>query len=237
MLTGQHFYNHTLKKAVSVFGTVFNNIRVVKHGGVEERVPISYGPRDKFLARLTSESRQDAHIAIKLPRMSFAITDLTYDTTSSLNKMNFVATTLETGPDITNRNMTKQSVPYTLGIELNVISKTQDEALQIVEQILPTFVPEYTVAIKDMYATGVSSDVPIILNSVSIQQDYEGDFESKNVIMYTLSFTMKINFSGNVELKPLIRSTVVNINDAVPPEESNLVSTDENFGFVNEEGE
>jgi len=133
--------------------------------------------------------------------------------------------------------MTKQSVPYTLGIELNVISKTQDEALQIVEQILPTFVPEYTVAIKDMYATGVSSDVPIILNSVSIQQDYEGDFESKNVIMYTLSFTMKINFSGNVELKPLIRSTVVNINDAVPPEESNLVSTDENFGFVNEEGE
>ena len=88
MLTGTHFYNQTLKKSVSVFGTIFNNIRVVKHGGVEERVPIAYGPRQKFLARLEQSSSRDEHIAIKVPRMSFEITDLSYDSAISLNKMN-----------------------------------------------------------------------------------------------------------------------------------------------------
>ena len=240
MLTGNHFYNHTLKKSVSVFGTVFNNLRVVKHGGVEERVPISYGPRDKFLARLAQESRQDAHVAIKLPRMAFEITDLSYDTTSSLNKMNFVATDFdagvrENGQPYLDRDMVKQSVPYTLGIDLNIISKTQDEALQVLEQILPTFMPEYTVAIKDMHATGVSSDVPIILNSVNIQQDYEGDFETRGVIIYTLSFTMKINFIGIVEKKPLIRSSTTNIHADLPPNETPLASTEEIFGFLDDE--
>jgi len=214
MLTGTHFYNHTLKKSVSVFGTVFNNLRVVKHGGVEERVPISYGPREKFLARLAQSSRQDSHVAIKVPRMAFEITDLSYDTNTSLNKMNNISMG---GSTPSNRDFLKQSVPYTLGMELNIISKTQDEALQIVEQILPTFTPEYTVAIKDMYGPGSSYDVPIVLNSVSVQNDYEGDFETRQNIVYTLSFTMKIRFYGMVNPKPVIRSVTADLyNDSTP---------------------
>jgi hypothetical protein len=208
MLTSKHFYNQTLKKTVAVFGTVFNNLRVVKHGGVEERVPISYGPRQKFLARLTQETRQDNHFAIKVPRMAFEITDLSYDTNASLNKINNVCYGT---PEAGTGDIMRQSVPYTLTMELNVISKTQDEALQIVEQILPTFTPEYTVAIADMYFPGKSNDVPIVLNSVTLQDEYEGDFEARKIIIYTLTFTMKIRFYGTKEPKPIIRSVTADI--------------------------
>jgi hypothetical protein len=213
MLSGTHFYNQTLKKAVSVFGTIFNNIRVVKHGSVEERVPIAYGPREKFLARIEQSSRQENTIAIKVPRMSFEITDLSYDTTTSLNKMNKLS--LANSDNTTSRNILNQSVPYDLSVELNILSKTQDEALQILEQILPTFTPEYTVAIHDMNGPGVSSDVPIVLNSVSIQHDYEGDFETRRTIVYTLSFTMKIRFTGIVLPKAVIRIIDTNIHDEI----------------------
>lgn len=203
MLTGTHFYNQTLKKSVSVFGTIFNNIRVVKHGGVEERVPIAYGPRQKFLARLEQSSSRDEHIAIKVPRMSFEITDLSYDSTISLNKMNKLS--YPSSGSSLSRDTLNQSVPYTLMMELNIISKTQDEALQIVEQILPTFTPEYTVAINGMNGPNTSVDVPIILNSVSIPNEYEGDFETRDTIIYTLSFSMKVRFTGAVVPKAVIR--------------------------------
>ena len=212
MLTGQHFYNQTLKKSVSVFGTIFNNIRVVKHGGVEERVPIAYGPRQKFLARIEQSSRQDETVAIKVPRMSFEITDLAYDTTTSLNKMNKLS--FPTEGSTTSRDIVNQSVPYTLSIDLSILSKTQDEALQIVEQILPTFTPEYTVAITDMNGPGCSADVPIILNSISLQDDYEGDFQTRRTIIYTLSFTMKVRFTGMVLPKAIIKSVTANMYDS-----------------------
>lgn len=215
MLTGTHFYNQTLKKSVSVFGTIFNNIRVVKHGGVEERVPIAYGPRQKFLARLEQSSSRDEHIAIKVPRMSFEITDLSYDSTISLNKMNKLS--YPSSGSSLSRDTLNQSVPYTLMMELNIISKTQDEALQIVEQILPTFTPEYTVAINGMNGPNTSVDVPIILNSVSIPNEYEGDFETRDTIIYTLSFSMKVRFTGAVVPKAVIRDVTVDMyNDTDP---------------------
>lgn len=214
MLASKHFYHQTLKKAVAVFGTVFNNLRVVKHGGTEERVPISYGPRQKFLARLEQETRQDNHFAIKVPRMAFHITDLQYDTNASLNKMNNICYPSEV--DGGDGNILNQSVAYTLTMELNVISKTQDEALQIVEQILPTFTPEYTVAITNMHGPNHSCDVPIVLNSVTLNDEYEGDFETRKIIIYTLTFTMKIRFYGLVQPKPIIRSVTV---DTIIPEE------------------
>ena len=222
MLTGTHFYNQTLKKSVSVFGTIFNNIRVVKHGGVEERVPIAYGPRQKFLARLEQSSSRDEHIAIKVPRMSFEITDLSYDSAISLNKMNKLS--YPSSGSSLSRDTLNQSVPYTLTMELNIISKTQDEALQIVEQILPTFTPEYTVAINGMNGPNTSVDVPIILNSVSIPNEYEGDFETRDTIIYTLSFSMKVRFTGAVVPKAVIRDVTVDMyNDT--PENFTLITT------------
>lgn len=208
MLSGEYFYNQTIKKAVSVFGTIFNNISIRKYNSVEERVPISYGPRQKFLSRIESDRTEEA-VAIKVPRMSFLITDIAYDTNSSLNKNNKIISSSTS----TSKNSVNQSVPYTISMELSILSKSQDEALQILEQIIPTFSPEYTVAITDMNAPGSSTDVPVILNSISLQDDFEGDFETRRTIVYTLSFTMKVRFYGSVFTNPVIRTVTADVYD------------------------
>jgi hypothetical protein len=201
MLSGTHFYNQTLRKVVAVFGTVFNNILIKRHNSVSERVPISYGARQKFLARIEQESRTDETIAIKLPRMAFNITDISYDSSIKLNKQNKkILTDAGSGSE----SYIFQSVPYIVSIELNVLAKTQDEALQIVEQILPTFTPEFTVAIVNMEGPGQSVDVPITLQDISIQDEYEGDYETRRTIVYTLNFTMKVRFVGDVKTQAAV---------------------------------
>ena len=209
MLSGNHFYNQTLRKTVAVFGTIFNNILIKRHNSVSERVPISYGARQKFLARIEQESRTDEAVAIKLPRMAFNITDIAYDASIKLNKQNKKFIT-DTGAS---KGFIYQSVPYIISIELNVLAKTQDEALQIVEQILPTFTPEYTVTIKDMEGTGQSVDVPITLQDVTIQDDFEGDYETRRTLIYTLNFTMKIRFVGETTTSKVVRIVDSELHD------------------------
>ena len=201
MLSGTHFYNQTLRKTVAVFGTIFNNILIKRHNSVSERVPISYGARQKFLARIEQESRTDEAVAIKLPRMAFNITDISYDASIKLNKQNKKFIT----DSSTSKGFIYQSVPYIVSMELNVFARTQDEALQIVEQLLPTFTPAYTVTIKDMEGAGQSVDVPITLQDVTIQDEYEGDFETRRTLIYTLNFTMKIRFVGESKTVNVVR--------------------------------
>jgi hypothetical protein len=141
--------------------------------------------------------------------MAFNITDIAYDSTIKLNKLNKKFT----GEEDTSKSFIHQSVPYILSMELNILSKTQDEALQILEQILPTFSPEFTVAIVDMEGEGHSVDVPITLSDVSIQDDYEGDFESRRTIIYTLNFTMKIRFVGSTKSGSVIYTVDSKIHD------------------------
>lgn len=204
-MLGQYFYNQTMKKTVAVFGSLFNNMRIVRQGTGETRVPISYGPRKKFLARIKADTvaAADASIAIKLPRMSFEITDISFDSTTKLNKFNKRCLPIE--GETTKTNVVNQSVPYTIGMQLNIYAKNQDDALQILEQILPTFAPEYTVAIKDMEGPGTVTDVPIVLTSTSIQDDYEGDFQTRRTIVYTLDFSMKVRFAGGTSEGNVIR--------------------------------
>ena len=202
MLTGIHFYNQTVKKAVSVFGTLFNNIKIVKPGKAEIRVPIAYGPAQKFLTRLQDAGADTDRIALKLPRMSFEINSMEYDAERALNKMNKV--TSSRGE--TSNKTVFQGAPYNIGFTLTLIGKDQDSVLQILEQILPTFRPEYTISIKDMITTGKSMDVPVILNSVTLEDDYEGDYTSRRVITYALDFTMKVNFVGSVVNSVIIKT-------------------------------
>ena len=206
MLSGTHFYNKTLRKSVAVFGTLFNNIKILRAGATEEKVPISYGPRKKFLARINSDTSGSVSetIAIKLPRMSFEITSMEYDNESKLNKLNKRNITIS--GDSNRVNTLYQSVPYIVGVQLNVYALNQDEALQVVEQILPTFSPEYCVSIKELEGSGTVTDVPIILNSVTLADDYEGDFETRRSILYTLDFSMKIKFAGSTTRERVIRT-------------------------------
>jgi len=205
MLNGQYFYNQTMKKAVAVFGTIFNNIKIVRQGGSMGRVPLAYGPKSKFLSRIATERDEAASrsIAIKLPRMSFEITSISYDTTAKLNRMN--KRLFPVSGSSVNKDTVMQSVPYKLGIQLNILATTQDDALQIFEQILPSFTPEYTVAIKNMEGPDTSTDVPIVLNGVSFTDDYEGSYESRRTLIYTLEFEMRVRFAGTTSEGKVIR--------------------------------
>ena len=215
MLNGVHFYHATIKRVVSVFGTIFNNIRVGRHNGNNisniARVPISYGPRQKFLARV-NEKLDEQKVAIKLPRMSFEITSIDYDTSTKLNRMNTTLLPTDSNSPL-KRKKQYQSVPYILGMQLNIMARNQEDALQVLEQILPTFTPEYTVTIKDIEGPGSKTDVPFILNSVSLQDDYEGDFQGRRTIVYTLDFTVKIRFAPDTSSANIIKKVETHIAD------------------------
>jgi hypothetical protein len=201
MLSGKHFYNATIKRVVSVFGTLFNNIIIGRYDGTTmsqtQRVAISYGPRQKFLER-AKQDLGEQRVGIKLPRMSFEITSITY---------------VSAGTSTAIKNTTFQSVPYILGMQLNVLTRNQEDALQIVEQILPTFSPEYTVTMKDIEGPGSKTDVPIILDSVSFADEYEGEFTGRRTLVYTLDFTMKVRFAPDTSEQSVIRKVSTDIAD------------------------
>lgn len=200
MLNNSYYYNANLKKIVAVFGTLFNNISIAKKvngkmTGVQ-RVPISYGPRQKFLTRLANQNNEaNGDVAIQLPRMSFEITSLSYDSTSKLNRLNSTLYPVEGTTD--SKTRVYQATPYRIGMQLNIFAHHQDDALQIFEQIVPYFTPEYSVAIKDLEGPGSVSDVPFVLTSTTLQDDYEGDFQnSRRTIIYSLEFDIKFKFIG-----------------------------------------
>ncbi len=212
---GQYFYHSHLRKAVAVFGTLFNNINVQRKDASgasvnNVKVPLSYGPKQKFLARLFEEPDLTApEVAIRLPRMSFELTSLQYDTSVKLNKMNTLVK-----PNPFGQSTIRNPVPYILTFELSIYAKNQDDALQIVEQILPYFNPEYTVTIKEIPSLNISRDIPILLQSVGYTDDYEGDFSSRRVLIYTLDFSMKVFFYGPINPdQGVIKDVTVNTRD------------------------
>lgn len=211
---GTYFYNETIKRSISIFGTLFNNIKVKKtksDGTVltEQLVPISYGPKQKFLQRLAEEPNlsDGNRTAISLPRMAFQLTGFEYDATRQQNKIiRHGKSALES--DGVNRGFQYQPAPYNLNFSLSVLAKNAIDALQIVEQILPYFQPEYTVTMKMIDDMSDTRDVPIVLNSVSMDDQYEGTFEERRVIEYTLDFTMKIYFFGPVSTGKIITNVI-----------------------------
>ena len=213
---GSYFYHSQIRRTIAVFGTLFNNINIRKTDSAGKilqdiKVPLAYGPRQKFLARVQNQTDlNDAKLAIKLPRMSFEITSISYDTNQTVNKSNEV----RVGSITSNtRNSVRAPAPYRVGIQLNIMAKNQDEALQILEQILPTFKPDYTVTINEVPRIGIKSDIPIVLQGVSMNDDYEGDFITRRAIIYTLDFETRVNFYGEVQNKKTIRKVVSDFFD------------------------
>jgi len=202
-----HFYHEHIKRAVAVFGTLFNNMSVVKKNGSGNvistiKVPLAYGPRQKFLARIQDEKYlTDPKLAIRLPRMSFEIISMSYDTNTKLQKG--VTRTLASS-DPTKKQTILNPVGYRMGLQLNIMTKNQDEALQLLEQIVPFFQPEYTVTVKEVQ-NNFKSDMPFVLQSVTMSDDYEGDFLSRRAIIYTLEFETRVRFYGPLGDKGIIR--------------------------------
>ena len=213
---GDHFYHATMRKSVAVFGTLFNNLKVIRKasdGSVlnQVRVPLAYGPKQKFLARLDQETGFDAPMAIKLPRMAFEITGLSIDSTQKLAKRNQVVELHAS--DVTKKKTIKHFTSYDIGMSLYIMAKNQDDGLQVVEQILPYFTPEYSVTIKPIDGWDHKQDVAIILNDLSIDDQYEGEFTERRVLIYQLDFTMKMKFYGPTSNQGVIREINIDFNE------------------------
>jgi hypothetical protein len=212
------------------------------------KVPLAYGPKQKWLARLTEDPNLNKPTAVTLPRIGFEISGLTYDATRKQNKVMKVKKVLD-GADSSQLKSGYMPVPYNVNFELYVLAKNSDDALQIVEQILPYFQPEYTVTLREIPELEIIRDVPIVLNSISYEDDYEGDFTSRRSIIYTLSFTAKYYLYGPVTSTNVIRSVQVDQYADLPvnaptreqrytvtPEPVSAAATefdpdDDNFGF------
>jgi hypothetical protein len=198
-MLGTYHYHEIIRKTIIGFGTLFNDIHI-KHKNSSDgvisdlSVPLSYGPSQKFLARLDQQANLNKPVQITLPRMSFEMTSIDYDPTRKSGiTQSFKAVDA-------NNNMKKvyMPVPYNIGFELSVLSKLNDDCLQIVEQILPYFQPSLNITIDLVESIGEKRDIPIVLNSVSFQDDYEGDFSTRRALIYTFQFTAKTYLFGPI---------------------------------------
>ena len=218
---GGHFYHSKTKKAVALFGRLFNNLYVIRknsRGAVisQVKVPLSYAPKNKFLERIRENPSliDDTQVAIKLPRMSFEITSITYDAQRQLAKVGNFTSTASDG-STSKRQKFFNPVPYSINFQLNAYAKSQDDALQIVEQILPTFNPQYALTIKP-FATEFPSfkeDIQVIIQSVAFSDDFEGAMEQRRTIIYSLDFEMKLSYHGPIADQSIIRTSTAKLFD------------------------
>ena len=245
---GNYFYHERVRRSVAIFGKVFNDIYVLRKNSTGAvistvKVPLSYAPKAKFLDRIREQAdlASGQRVALKLPRMSFEIVSYTYDPTRQFQKTsNF----MQTGATADKRAKINTFVPYNITFQLNIYAKTQDDALQIVEQIMPYFAPQYNLSMSPISAyPDLKEDVPITLQSVDFADDFEGDVATRRTIIYTLTFEMKANFYGPIADKNVITKAIPKIDlDDIGTADSDYltititptpagVSADSDYGF------
>jgi hypothetical protein len=204
----EYFYNEILRKTIISFGTLFNDITILQ-GDSYIKVPLAYGPTQKFLARLNQSPDLNKSTAITLPRISFEFTGLVYDPSRKVTTTQTF--TVKDPNDGTETKKAYMPVPYNMQFELSVMTKLNDDALQIIEQILPYFQPSYNITVDLVSSINEKKDIPIVLENITMQDDYEGDFTTRRVLLYTLRFTAKTYLFGPVSsaTKDIIRTARV----------------------------
>ena len=215
----KHFYNKSIRNTVIAFGTLFNNIKIVRKdssGNVVNRVevPLSYAEKEKFIQRYRV-AFDDPGVAMQLPRIGFSITSMTYNgerkRQTTLKRKAFVESNT-TDSVLRDKILYHHTeVPYDIEFSLYIMTSNMDDGLQVLEQILPYFTPEFTVTIKPSVLKDGDEkmDIPIILNSVTSEEDYEGSFDSRRVLIWNLTFTAKTNIFPQVKKSGLIREVMV----------------------------
>ena len=195
----EYFYNEILRSCIIGFGSLFNGLEVqhTNDNGTQSiiQVPIAYGPTQKFLARLQQEAQLNRPVQMTLPRMSFEFTSLTYDPSRKTTKTQSFLTTTPDGSEI---KRVYAPVPYNMGFTLSIYTKLNDDMLQIVEQILPYFQPHYNLSVKFLGNLNEIRDIPVNLDSITMDDDYEGNFETRRALVYTLTFTAKTYLYGPI---------------------------------------
>lgn len=226
----QRFYWGTIRKAIVAFGNMFNNINIERRdssGNIVQvlKVPLSYAGKAKALARIQQRPNvDDRSVQIIVPRMAFEMSTLTYDYNRKISpiqqsrSVNTTSTTLDSQYAPT---------PYNINILLYVYVKNQDDGLQIIEQILPYFNPDYNLTLKALPQLNIKNDLPIILDSVNFEDNYEGEFDDRRTIIWTLSFTMKLNFYGPINKQGIIRKVVTSTyNDAALTQKTTITTVE-----------
>ena len=248
MLGNRQFYHETVRNIIVGFGTLFNDIHVVRKNNTgvvtqSMKVPLAYGPKQKWLSRIDQDAGLDSKVAITLPRMGFEIQNMTYDPARKLNRVQKFKKVKSSASNSNKLDTQFMPVPYNLNIQLYAMAKQSDDALQMVEQILPYFQPDYTLTIKDMPEMGVARDIPIVLNSINYEDSYKGDYAERRAIMYTLDFTTKFYLYGPVTSSKVIKTVQVDqytdLPDVSPTREQRYTATpnptsadaDDDFGF------
>jgi hypothetical protein len=245
MLGNDHFYNRTIRKMVIAMGTVLNDIEVVRYtlDGVTAKekfkVPLSYGAKEKYYTRITTDPDLIRSVNIVVPRISFEMTGMTYD---SSRKM---VSTMTNGAAQTGTTAYKQyvPVPYDFSFSASVYVRNTEDGTQIIEQIVPFFTPDFTVTATLVPQIGLKYDIPIILNSVSNEVDYEGDFSTTRLIIWNLEFTLKgylfppvkggskIIHSANTNIRDTTSANLKYANVMTLPDPTNAMPDDE-YGFA-----
>ena len=211
---GKYFYNKNIRNIVILFGTLFNDINIRRSQNntliQDLKVPIAYGPAQKYLAKIEQGSTddEDFRIGISLPRMTFEITSMVYDNARKLQTTQQIKSL---DPNSTDKLLsTYTPVPYNYEVDLSIMVLNSDDGAQILEQILPYFTPEFQVTMNEMKTLGIKRDIPIILNSMTSEDDYEGDFLTRRTLVHTLSFTIQGHIYKPVSEQGIIREVDVN---------------------------
>jgi len=197
----EYFYHEILRRTIVSFGSLFNNISIKHTNNSDDvvsviKVPLAYGPTQKFLARLEQSPDLNKPVQMNLPRMSFEFIGLNYDPGRKVTQtQTFITSTSSNKSDEKKAYM---PVPYNMQFELSIMTKLNDDMLQIVEQILPYFQPSYNMSVNLVEELGEKRDIPIILDSITMSDDYEGDFSTRRALIYTLRFTAKTYLFGPV---------------------------------------
>tara|TARA_R100001443_G_C3344954_1_gene175372 strand:- start:516 stop:1445 length:930 start_codon:yes stop_codon:yes gene_type:complete len=227
---GTYFYHQTSRKMVVAFGTLFNTIEVRRTNSSDEvtevvKIPLSYGPKDKMLARITSDPNLSSSVALTVPRMGFELTSMTYD---SARKLNTIGRNVAKGT--TGLKKQYNPVPYNYDFSLFIFVKNAEDGTQILEQILPFFTPEFTITMTLISGMDIKMDIPLVLNDVSSEDTYDGDFATRRSIIWTLNFSMKGYLYPNiVDNAKVITSTTVDthlMTEATAAEPVYIVSED-----------
>ena len=218
MLNNSVFYHGIVRKCIIGFGRLFSNIKIERkeddpvNGPIIQtlNVPLSYAPKEKWLVRIDEDPTLENHTLTSLPRLSFEIIAYTYDSLRKINRMQQLKNPCQGTADTS--AFMRTPVPYNIDMSLYIITKTQEDALQIIEQILPWFTPEYTMTINAVDDMGVKLEVPVVLNSVIVSDEYEGDFQTRRFVIHTINFQMKVSMFGPVSQQGVIGKVTANVS-------------------------
>ena len=263
-MLGTQFYNQAVRKTVISFGTLFNNIELKKtvNGQVleTEKVPLAYGPKQKFLYRLQGNANDGRKVAITLPRIYFEMTGIDYDAARKTPPTQKYKAIIPDGGTASNAEQVRTQyvpVPYNISFEVGILCKSQDDGLQILEQILPFFQPSFSMSLKFIPDMDEVRDVAVVLNSVDFDDDWEDDFSTRRSITYSMQFTAKSYIYGPYSKADVIRKsriietigdtavnkrhvelsytpkakTDINQDGQITAADDALVTADDDFGF------